>query len=136
MLRYAADPAAVTRFGADTDPTGRIDLPTLGVHGIDDPTAFVELEAEFATTMARAGRADRLVQTFTGDHEHSYLSDVAYATLMQALLRWVDHGDKPTPARIAAACPQNEPLFGPGCRFDAAYRPAPLDTRITPRKRG
>lgn len=135
VLRYAADPVAVARFGADTDPTGRIDRPMLGVHGIDDATAFVELEAEFAATVASAGRADRLVQTFTRDHEHSYLGDVAYVTLMQALLRWVDQGEKPTPAGIAAACPANEGRFGAGCRFDAAYRPAPLDTRITPRRR-
>lgn len=135
VLRYAADPAAVARFRADTDPTGRIDLPVLGVHGIDDATAFVELEAEFAATMARAGRADRLVQTFTRDHEHSYLSDATYVTLMQALLRWVDRGEKPTPAGIAAACPANEAAFGTGCRFDAGYRPAPLETRITPRQR-
>jgi hypothetical protein len=135
VLRYAPDPQAVARFGADTDPTGRIDLPMLGVHGIDDATAFVELEAEFAATVAQAGRADRLVQTFTRDHEHSYLSDAAYVTLMQALLRWVDRGEKPTPAGIAAACPANEAALGAGCRFDPAYRPAPLPTRIAPRQR-
>lgn len=135
VLRYAPDPQAVARFGADTDPTGRIDLPMLGVHGIDDATAFVELEAEFAATVAQAGRADRLVQTFTRDHEHSYLSDAAYVTLMQALLRWVDRGEKPTPAGISAACPANEAAFGTGCRFDPAYRPAPLPTRIAPRQR-
>ncbi len=135
VLRYRADPAALARFGADTDPTGRIELPVLTVHGIDDATAFVELDDEFARTMARAGRADRLVQTFTRDHEHSYLSDPAYATLLQALMRWVDDGVKPTPAAIAAACPAQEARFGAGCRFEPAYRPAPLDTRVTPRER-
>lgn len=136
VQRYAADPAAVARFAADTDPTGRIDLPMLSVHGIDDATAFVELEAEFAATVSKAGRSDRLVQTFTRDHEHSYLSDATYVTLMQALLRWVDHGEKPTPASIAAACPAHEPRHGPGCRFDPGYQPAPLATRITPRRKG
>ncbi|WP_374566371.1 hypothetical protein [Ideonella sp.] len=134
VLRYTADAAAIARFSADTDPTGRIDLPMLSVHGIDDATAFVELDNEFARTVARAGRADRLVQTFTRDREHSYLSDAAYATLMQALLRWVDQGDKPTPAGIAAACPALEARFGAGCRFEPGYRPAPLDTRIAPRQ--
>jgi hypothetical protein len=84
--------------------------------------------------MARAGHADRLVQTFTRDHEHSYLSDAAYATLLQSLKAWVERGEKPTPAGIAAACPALEPRF-PGCRFEPAYRPAPLDTRITVRQR-
>jgi pimeloyl-ACP methyl ester carboxylesterase len=135
VVRYAADPAAAQRFSIDTDPLGRIDVPVLTVHGIDDPTAFVELDDEFARTMARAGRADKLVQTFTRDHEHSYLSDPVYPTLMQALLRWAEHGEKPTPAGIAAACPAMEVRFGAGCRFEPHYRPAPLDTRITPRQR-
>jgi hypothetical protein len=135
VQRYGADPAAAKRFSLDTDPTGEIDLPVLTVHGIDDATAFVELDHEFARTVAKAGRADRLVQTFTRDREHSYLSDAAYATLMQALQRWVDQGEKPTPAGIAAACPAFEARFGAGCRFEPGYRPAPLDTRITPRDR-
>ena len=135
VLRYRADPAAVARFGADTDPTGRIDLPILTVHGIDDATAFVELDAAFAETVSRAGRAERLVQTFTRDKEHSYLSDPVYASLLQALMRWVDQGEKPTPAGIAAACPALEARFGPGCRFEPAYRPAALETRSMPRER-
>lgn len=135
VQRYRADPAALKRFSLDTDPTGHIDLPILTVHGIDDATAFVELDNEFARTVAKAGRADRLVQTFTRDHEHSYLSDPAYVTLMQALLRWVDKGEKPTPAGIAASCPAIETRFGTGCRFEPGYHPAPLDTRITPRDR-
>ena len=41
--RYRADPAAVARFGADTDPTGHLHVPTLTAHAIDDPVAFVAL---------------------------------------------------------------------------------------------
>jgi alpha-beta hydrolase superfamily lysophospholipase len=134
VLRYQADSVAVARLSADTDPSGRIDLPVLTVHGIDDPTAFIELDNEFARTMSRAGRADRLVQTFTRDREHSYLSDAAYATLLQSLKAWVQRGEKPTPAGIAAACPALEARF-PGCRFEPAYQPAPLDSRVTPRER-
>ncbi|HEV8688851.1 MAG TPA: hypothetical protein VGQ91_01035 [Ideonella sp.] len=133
--RYRADAAAVARFGADTDPTGRIDQPMLSVHGIDDGTAFVELDAEFARTVASAGRTDRLVQTFTRDRDHAYLSDAAYATLLQALMRWIEQGEKPTPESIAAACPMLEVRFGPGCRFEPGYRPAPLDSRVAPRER-
>ena len=28
-------------------PTGKVEVPTLGLHAIDDPTAFVELEAAY-----------------------------------------------------------------------------------------
>ncbi|OGB06353.1 MAG: hypothetical protein A3E25_00330 [Burkholderiales bacterium RIFCSPHIGHO2_12_FULL_69_20] len=133
--RYAADPQAVARLAADTDPGGRIPVPVLTVHAIDDPVAFVELSASFRATMARGGSAGRLVQTFTRDTEHSYLSDAAYATLMAALLQWIDSGRPPTAAGIDQACAAQEPAFGAGCRFDPAYQPQPLEARVPARLR-
>lgn len=134
VARYRADDVAKARFAADTDPTGDIRAPVLTVHAIDDPVAFVELDHSFGDTMARAGQAGHLVQTFTDEHEHSYLSDPEYQVLMQALLKWVASGGraaaKPTPEGIAQAC---KALDAPHCHFVPAYRPAPLSTRITPR---
>ena len=133
VLRYRADPAAVARFAADTDPTGRIKVPVLTTHAIDDPVAFVELDSAFLQTMQRAGTADHLVQTFTDEHEHSYLSDAEYPALMEALLAWVTKGEKPTPQQVADRCGALLPRFGGACRFVPAYRPAPLAERVTPR---
>jgi len=133
--RYRADPQAVAAFGADTDPTGRFAVPVLALHAIDDPVAFVELESTFADTVARAGNAARLVQAFTADNEHSYLSDVQYVAAVQALLAWVLRGDKPTPASIAERCTALEPAWGAACRYRPAYRPAPLDSRVSARER-
>lgn len=107
----------------------------LTVHGIGDPTAFVELESTWRETMRRAGTAGHLVQVFTDDHEHSYLSDAAYVSALYALLAWVEHGAKPTPAGIAAQCRVVGAAFDPahGCRFLPHYRPQPLATRVPPR---
>lgn len=135
VLRYAADPAAVARFGADTNPDGRIPVPVLTVHGIHDPTAFVEMQHSFGQTMARAGRADALVQTYTDDREHSYLSDASYVALLQALKAWLREGRKPTPAAVAEACVAAQQAFPSPCRFRPDYRPAALDTRVAPRQR-
>ena len=135
VLRYRADPAAVRRFADDTDPTGRIPVPVLTTKWISDPTAFVELDAYFRTVMERGGSGDRLVQTYTRNGTHSYISDPTYPTLLAALLRWVDEGAKPTPAGIAAQCPTFEATFGAGCSFVADYVPAALDTRVVPRDR-
>jgi alpha-beta hydrolase superfamily lysophospholipase len=133
VARYRADPAAVARFAADTDPTGDISVPVLTVHAIDDPTAFVELESTFLDTMTAAGNATHLVQTFTDEHEHSYLSDPEYVALMQSLLFWVVTGEKPTPEDIARHCTTLEPDYAGGCHFVPGYRPEPLSRRITPR---
>ncbi len=135
VLRYRADPGAVERFARDTDPTGRIAVPVLTVKGVDDPTAFVELDAYFKGTMERAGSGARLVQTFSQHNTHSYLSDPTYPTLMTALLRWVDEGVKPTPDSIAQQCPAFEKEFGKGCAFLPAYVPASLSSRVVDRQR-
>lgn len=133
VLRYRADPQAVAQFGADTDLTGRIGVLVLTVHGIGDPTAFVELESAFRETMEQAGTAQRLVQVFSDHAAHSYLSDPTYPTLFEALLRWVDAGEKPTPAGIAQRCQALEATFGPGCRLRPDYRSPPLSARVAPR---
>ena len=133
VLRYRAHPAALARFAQDTDPTGRIPVPVLTVKGIDDATAFVELDAAFKTTMEQAGTSGHLVQTFTRHSSHSYLSDPTYPTLMAALLRWVEEGTRPTPASIASQCPALEAAFGKGCAFVPDYQPAALNTRVPER---
>lgn len=135
VARYAADPKAVARFGEDADPNGRIPVPVLTVHGVKDATAFVEMQHSFARTMAAAGRADGLVQTFVDDSEHSYLSDATYVGLLDALRGWVEAGRKPTPASVSAACVKAQAAFPSHCRFLPDYRPAPLETRVAPRRR-
>jgi hypothetical protein len=127
VQRYRADPQAVARFGADADLTGRIGVPVLTVHGIHDSTAFVEMDHSFRETMERAGNAGRLVQTFTDDREHSYLSDPVYPALLAALLQWANGGARPSAAGLAQGCPD--------CRFLPAYQPPPLDSRVAPRQR-
>jgi len=135
VLRYRADPAAYRKFAEDTDPAGKIPVPVLSVKWISDPTAFVELDARFRTLMEQGGSGARLVQTFTRQGTHSYISDPTYPTLMTALMQWVDSGTKPTAAGIAQACAGNEARFGAGCSFDAGYAPAALQTRVPARQR-
>lgn len=135
VLRYRADPAAVQRFSADTDPTGRIPVPVLSVKWISDPTAFVELDSYFKSVMQAGGSADRLVQTFTSSGTHSYISDPTYPTLMSALLQWVTKGVKPDAASVAQQCPAFEAQFGAGCTFSPGYIPAALETRVPARER-
>jgi hypothetical protein len=135
VLRYKADPQAVATFSADTDPDGRIPVPVLSTHAMHDPTAFVEMDNAFRATMQRAGTADHLVQTFTTDNEHSYLTDAAYPTLLAALSTWARGGPKPTPAQIAEQCHGFEATFGKNCHFQPDFYPQPLETRTPARQR-
>jgi hypothetical protein len=132
VARYAADKAAAAAFGADTDPDGRIPVPVLTVHAINDPTAFVELESVFRETMQKAGTADHLVQTFTSHATHSYLADPVYLTLLEVLEAWARGGARPTAESIATRCDALA-TGGERCLFEPRYVVRPLATRVTPR---
>jgi len=136
--RYRADPGALADLARDADPTGRLLLPTLTLHGIDDLTAFVEMEAQFRDTVAEAGAADHLVQVYTADREHSYTSDAQYVSAVDALLDWVDQGRKPEATTLSQRCKALPVQWQPasGCRIRVDYQPASLDSRIPPRRRG
>lgn len=139
--RYRADPAALAELAADTNPSGRIHRPVLTLHGVRDPVAFVEQEAQWRQTMEQAGSADQLLQLYTDDAEHSYLSDAAYLSAAAALQDWVVSGQRPTPAEVAARCRALEPAgLGAGqragCRFLPDYTVRPLDERVPLRRRG
>lgn len=133
--RFKADARAVATLSADADLGGRIPVPVLTVHAIHDPTAMVELQDVFGKTMTAAGRGDALVQTYTGDRDHSYLSDPTYAALMEALTAWVEQGRKPTPQGIAAGCEKAKERLGSTCRFEPGYQPKALETRVPVRVR-
>lgn len=133
--RYRADLAAAADFGKDTDPTGNIALPIVTIRGINDPIAFVELANTWENTVTKAGHLGNLVQTYTQDSGHSYLSDAQYLTAMQALLNWVDKGQKPDAREIARQCLALDKKWHPEkeCRFLPEYQPKPLENRVYPR---
>jgi len=133
VARLAADPQAVAKLAEDSDLSGRIALPTITLHAIDDPTAFVEHEARYRDSVAAAGKSDLLVQNFLDEHDHSYLTAPAYVAALEALLNWIDKGAKPTPAEIAAACQRHVKEFGERCNFVTDYKLQPYASRVYPR---
>jgi hypothetical protein len=73
------------------------------------------------------------VQTFVDSREHSYLGDAIYPPLFEALLRWVDKGEKPTPQGIALQCHELRPVNPAECQFLPDFKPRPLASRIPAR---
>lgn len=134
--RFTADPTAVRDLSYDSDLTGKVKIPVLTLHAIDDPTAFVEHEAAYRDALAGAHRDRNLVQTFTDEHEHSALSDAEYAGSLAALDRWVRTGDRPTPRSVAADCAVFDRAYATGCFYDPDYRPSSYASRVAPRPGG
>jgi pimeloyl-ACP methyl ester carboxylesterase len=131
--RLRADPSAAARFAQDVDHHGRFRVPVLSAHGIGDATVFVEGSDTLRRRMEAAGNGARLVQTFLDSSEHSYWGDAAYPPLFEALLRWVEQGEKPSDATVAARCRQLRVASPADCRFVPGYAPQPLASRIAPR---
>ncbi|WP_307168291.1 S9 family peptidase [Streptomyces sp. B3I7] len=134
--RFSADPTAVRDLSYDSDLTGKVDIPVLTMHAIDDPTAFVEHEAAYRATLQGAHRDQYLVQTFTDEHEHSQLSSSEYANSIVALDRWVRTGKKPTPASLASSCASVDRVYGTGCFYKPDFRPASYASRVLARQGG
>ncbi len=132
VLRFKADPNAAARFAADVDHKGRFAVPVISAHGIGDATVFVEGQDTLRQRMHAAGNGARLVQTFVDSSEHSYWGDAFYPPLFEALLRWVEAGEKPTPASIQNRCVALRPEAR-DCRFVVDYAPKSLASRIAPR---
>ena len=133
VFRYKADTNAARRFAADVDHHGRFSVPVVSAHGIGDATVFVEGNDTLRQRMVSAGNGERLVQTFVDSSEHSYWGDAHYPPLFEALLTWVEKGQKPTPVSIANRCQQLRAAQPADCRFLPDYMPKPLASRILPR---
>jgi alpha-beta hydrolase superfamily lysophospholipase len=136
IARFAPDAQAAQRFAADVDHAGRFALPVLTTHGIGDSTVFVEGSDTLRRRMEAAGNGRWLVQTYVQSAEHSYLGDAAYPPLFEALLNWIDQGEKPSAEGIARRCLHLRaaaPAATADCRFVPDFQPKPLDSRIAPR---
>ena len=134
--RFKADPQAVARFAADVDHQGRFAVPVISAHGINDATVFVQGQDTLRQRMTTAGNGGRLVQAFVDSKEHSYWGDAHYPVLFEALLGWVEKGQKPTPASIAQRCQQQQVARGApvaACAFLPDYAAQPLNARVLPR---
>ena len=133
VLRFKADTTAAARFAADVDHRGRFAVPVLSAHGTGDSTVFVESNDTLRQRMQSAGNGPLLVQTFVDSSEHSYWGDAYYPPLFEALLNWVEKGQKPMPLGIADRCRRLLAAQPGECRFLPDYVPKPLASRVLPR---
>jgi len=133
VARFSADPEAARQFASDGKLTGKLPVPVLTMHAIDDPTVFVEQDAHYRSVVDAAGSGDRLVQSWTHESEHSYLSSPEYAAQLEALMDWIEKGEKPTVGKLMALCEKFSKDYDGGCHYAPDFHPRPLETREYPR---
>ncbi len=134
ISRYAAERETANMLASADDPTGRVNAPVVTLHAIDDARAFVENQAAYRATLARAGKQSSLFQAFTNQGAHCLFTVAEQLGAFQVLLDWIENKTPPTQESLAAACERYRVEFGTSCRFNATYQPAALETRLYPRQ--
>jgi pimeloyl-ACP methyl ester carboxylesterase len=132
--RYSAENQTATALASADDPTGRLRIPVLTLHAIDDPRAFVENQSAFRAAVAKAGALGNLFQAFTNQGGHCSFTTAEQLAALQVVLDWIEKKTPPTNESLAAACEKYRAEFGTSCRFNASYQPAALETRLYPRQ--
>lgn len=133
VMRVTPDPEAVAALAADSDPTGRIDLPVITMHQVRDTTVFVEQQHEYRRVVEAAGNGHRLMQTFVDDDQHSKTSPPHYPAILKALQRWIETGARPSMAEVQANCEAARQRHGGTCLFLPEFAPRPWYERVNPR---
>jgi len=133
VARFASDPKAVADLKADSQVTGKFDLPVVTVHAINDPTAFVENESAYRKIVDAAGNGDKLVQVFVDEAVHSKFHTPDYPAALNGLLAWIEHNKKPTAETIAASCAPLSKTYNETCTFVQGYKPAAYESRVPAR---
>ena len=128
--RFKPDLAAVARLAFDVDHAGRFSMPVVSAHGIGNATVFVKSSDTLRQRMAAAGNGHWLMQNFVDSTEHSNWGDAYYPPLLNALLNWVEKGQKPKPAGLAASCVQQPGAAAKDCQFLPDYVNKPSASRI------
>ncbi|MGL5138861.1 MAG: hypothetical protein ACRC7G_13960, partial [Beijerinckiaceae bacterium] len=131
--RITVDPEAVKALAADSDPTGKIDIPVITMHQVRDPTVYVEQQHSYRMTVEAAGNGNRLFQTFVDDNQHSKTSPPHYPAVLKALQGWIESGQKPTKDAVVQNCEAAKAKYEGVCKFLPAFVPGPLDGRVNPR---
>jgi hypothetical protein len=134
VARFAADPTAAAAVKVDGDPTGVLPIPVVSIHATGDPDAEVEQESAYRDVVRAAGSGDRLVQAFIDAHAHIAGSALEVGAALDALMRWIETGAKPTPQSIAAACEELRASLNAPCHYHPEFTPKPLNTRFYPRE--
>jgi hypothetical protein len=103
------------------------------LHGIGDATVFVENAAAYRETLERAGSADRLLQVFVDDAEHSKMSAALYPAALAVLRDWVESGRRPAVENVRTRCETMREPYGGDCRVLPDYVPQGWYDRVNPR---
>ena len=123
VIRFEADTAGIAALKADAEPKAALAIPLMAIHSINDPQVSVNAEAFYRELAKTTGSANKLVQAYTDENEHTAQSDAEIAAALDSLMQWIESGTHPSPQSVATACENlRVNLTGP-CRYRPDFEP-------------
>jgi len=123
VIRFEADAAGIAALKADAEPKAALAIPLMAIHSINDPQVSVNAEAFYRDLAKATGTANKLVQAYTDENEHTAQSDAEIAAALDSLTQWIESGTHPSPQSVATACENlRVNLTGP-CRYRPDFEP-------------
>jgi hypothetical protein len=83
VIRFEADVAGIAALKADAEPKAALAVPVMAIHSINDPQVSVNAEAVYRDLAKATGTADKLVQAYTDENEHTAQSDAEIAAALE-----------------------------------------------------
>ena len=71
VIRFEADATGIAALKADAEPKAALAVPVMAIHAINDPQVSVNAEAFYRDLAKATGSANKLVQAYTDENEHT-----------------------------------------------------------------
>lgn len=95
VIRLPDNDTLKRSFAEGSDLTGRLRMPLVSMHTTGDGQVPIEQARILQRRVDAAGRSNLLVQRVVPDASHCGFTTPEAEAGLEALVRWVEHGDKP-----------------------------------------
>jgi pimeloyl-ACP methyl ester carboxylesterase len=100
VIRLPINRKALHDFVAGNDTSGRLRMPLISLHTTGDGQVPIEQARILQRRVDAAGKSALLVQRVMRDASHCGFTTPEQAASFEALVRWVEHGVKPTGTNV------------------------------------
>ena len=115
MATVQADPSARQYLARSADYNGRIEVPVLMLHNVNDPLTIVEGTDVYYEIVAAQGREDHLVRLYTTRDGHCNFTVDQVSAMFEAMDSWLD----------TCVAPNPEEDFSANLELDTDFEPDP-----------
>jgi pimeloyl-ACP methyl ester carboxylesterase len=96
VIRLTTNDEARQAFLDGSETTGKIQMPLVTLHSTGDGQVPFDQPRIYRRTVIEAGKSDLMVQRVVADPGHCGFRTTEIETAFEALMGWVERGDKPT----------------------------------------